>query len=356
MTRMDIDDAQSGYEAEAAEWCWRLADRPLTHDEQVEYDAWLNRDPRHQQILDEMVSVWKNTDAIADMPGFLSLRAKALSMMDSAGNRSDAPPGRSLWRHGLAAAAAILLMLLSGVWYLSDRPDIYATGVGERRLVNLDDGSRVSLDASSRVAISYGEARRSIVLEQGRAKFDVARDPLRPFAVTAGQRTVVATGTAFSVELLRDQMRVLLYEGQVEVLSPPAADAPPTSRSDRRPVDRLRPGQELVAALSGGATSVLPAEVERSLSWEGGRLDFRDEPLSRAVERINRYADVPIVVGDASAGRYRVNGVFDAGDTDSFVSGITALFPLSARHDGEKIELQSMKEEKDEINRAQNRR
>src|SRR5690606_8124329 len=160
-------------------------------------------------------------------------------------------------------------------------------------------GSRVSLDASSRVTVAYSGDKRALVLERGRAKFDVAKDPLRPFTVNAGQRTVVATGTAFSVELLRDQMRVLLYEGHVAVLADTPGKEPSPVRIGGRggKEAQLNPGQELVANLSTGAASIVAADTAKSLSWEGGRLTFIDEPLARAVERMNRYADTPMVVG-----------------------------------------------------------
>ena len=338
------DDMPLAHEEQAAEWCWRIADRALSESERDEFDAWLRADPRHREAFDEMVTVWKGTDAIAEMPGFLSLRAKALTTMEAARGAGDP---RSGWRRSrqrvLALAAVLVLMVISGAWYLASGPDVYATGIGERRVVRLDDGSRVSLDASSRVTVAYSGDRRTLVLERGRAKFDVAKDPLRPFTVTAGQKTVVATGTAFSVELLRDQMRVLLYEGHVAVLAHPAGQARAPERiggrTDAR--SRLRPGQELTLILSSGAASIAPADAVRSLSWEGGRLTFIDEPLARAVERVNRYADTPIVVGDATAGGYPVNGVFDAGDTRGFISGVTAIFPVSARAEGGSIRLDS---------------
>lgn len=356
MTALTDDDGIAmGYEEQAAEWCWRIAECALTDEEQAEFDRWIRADPRHQQVFDEMVAVWKGTDTIAEMPGFLSLRARALTTMESARDLNEVSSyGRRSWFRGVAAAAAVVLGLFGGFWYFSDGSDVYGTGTGERRVVQLEDGSRISLDASSRVVVAYSDGRRALRLERGRAKFDVAKDPLRPFTVTAGNQTVVATGTAFSVELLRDQMRVLLYEGEVAVVAQRAgpvraavvkavkatAAAPPAASA----MEQLVPGQELVSSLSSGKVKIAPAQLDRSLLWEDGRLDFVDEPLVRAVERINRYTDTPIVVGDAAAGRLLVNGVFDAGDTQSFVRGMTVLFPLSARYDNAKVTLVSGKE------------
>ncbi|WP_163071616.1 FecR domain-containing protein, partial [Acinetobacter baumannii] len=69
--------------------------------------------------------------------------------------------------------------------------------------------------------------RRALRLLAGRARFEVAKDPRRPFAVTAGDRMVVATGTAFSIELFRAEMRVVLYQGSVSVLEDGPADQVP---------------------------------------------------------------------------------------------------------------------------------
>ncbi|WP_447728870.1 FecR family protein [Sphingomonas koreensis] len=350
MTAVTQDDMPLDYEEQAAEWCWRIADRALTDQEQAQFDAWIRADPRHQQVFDEMVAVWKGTDTIAEMPGFLSLRARALTTMETARDRDEASSyGGSRWFRAFAAAAALILTVFGSFWFFADGADVYDTGIGERRVVRLEDGSRISLDASSRVVVSYSDDRRALTLERGRAKFDVAKEPLRPFTVTAGNQAVVATGTAFSVELLRGQMRVLLYEGQVAVVAQPSVGRAAVTKAAKQveraaTSEQLLPGQELISSLSSGAVRVVPAKMDRSLSWEDGRLDFVDEPLARAVERINRYTDTPIVVGDAAAGRLLVNGVFDAGDTQSFVRGMTALFPLSAKYESKNVTLVSGKE------------
>ena len=360
MIRQADNDAQPDYEEQAAEWCWRLADRALTEAERDEFDAWLRADPRHREAFDEMVTVWQGTDAIADMPGFLSLRAKALTTMEAARDGSAAAREagkprsgwRGDWRRLAALAATIVLMVVSSAWYFASGPDVYSTGVGERQVVRLDDGSRVSLDAASRVTVAYSDDKRTLVLERGRAKFDVAKDPLRPFTVTAGQKTVVATGTAFSVELLHDQMRVVLYEGHVAVLTDTPGALPKPVRvgaSGRRSREaQLSPGQELVASLSSSAAAIVPADTVKSLSWEGGRLTFIDEPLARAVERMNRYSDTPIIISDAKAAAYPINGVFDAGDTRGFLSGVAAIFPVGVRGEGAEIRVFSKKDSPDE--------
>lgn len=346
MIPQNDNDRVAEREEQAAAWCLLLAERSLTAGERADFDAWLAADESHALHFDQMVTVWQGTDAIAEMPGFLALRADALTMMEKARRGSAASfPTR---RHAFAAAASFALVAGMGAWYWSERPDVYSTDVGERRIVRLDDGSSVSLDAVSQVSVSFTEERRAVTLERGRAKFDVAKDPLRPFTVTAGSQSVVAVGTSFSVELLRNQLRVLLFEGQVAVVPRAVATANIKVRRPAPATTQLLPGQELVANLSSGTAEVLPVETDRSLGWESGRVDFVDMPLADAVERINRYATSPILLGDAAAGRHLVNGVFDAGDTDSFVKGVTSLYPLSARETSGQILIKTVSSGVDE--------
>jgi transmembrane sensor len=314
----------------AGVWCMRLSEGPLEPGQQAEFEAWLSADPRHRPALDEAVATWREVDGAESGPEFLPLRLEALNALRRAGRR----PGLRRWA---AAAAAVLVVIMAGAGglWLAARPRTYETGIGERRVVVLADGSKISLDAATRVDVSYRHDGRALQLEQGRAKFDVAKDPLRPFSVAAGDETVVATGTEFSVELVRRQVRVVLYEGHVAVLGPSSVKgAPQPVRLAARaaPADQLLlPGRELVMNASAQVATVAAADPIRTLAWEGGQLVFVDEPLATAVERVNRYSDAKLAVGDAAAGQVLVTGVFTAGDTRAFVEGVTAVFPVRTR-------------------------
>jgi transmembrane sensor len=125
---------------------------------------------------------------------------------------------------------------------------------------------------------------------------------------------------------------VLLYEGHVEVLETPDDGTRPRplriERTSAQEAGGLTPGRELVAQVARATATVAPVNVPRSLSWEAGQLNFENEPLSSAVARFNRYTRERLAIGDAASGAVRINGVFDAGNTDAFVEGVTALHPV----------------------------
>ena len=96
----------------------------------------------------------------------------------------------------------------------------FETALGEQRKILLDDGTRLTLDTGTRLVVAMGDQRRTVDLLSGRAHFDVAKDSLRPFVVTAGDRQVVAVGTAFDGARHGDEMSVTMVEGKVVVHQP----------------------------------------------------------------------------------------------------------------------------------------
>jgi len=326
--------------AEAAGiWCMRLSEGPLNNNDQLAFDLWLAADDCHRAAFDEAVTTWREFEGAESEPDLLTFRMEALQTL-----RRSARAGRIRISPRWAAAAAVVLIALAGAGaWLGALPTIYETGVGERHVVVLKDGSKVSLDAETRVEVKYSDSRRALRLDRGRAKFDVAKDPLRPFSVAAADKTVVATGTEFSVELLRQDVHVILYEGHVAVLGPTSVShvAQPLHLASNGaiPADQLlTPGHELVAPLATAAASVAVTDPVRTLAWEGGQQVFVDEPLASAVERVDRYADKKISIGDPAAGRVQITGVFMNGDTRAFIEGVTAVFPVRAEsRDGKTV-------------------
>ena len=326
----DTHSAASQRDEQAASWCMRLADAQLSADEQADLDAWIAADPANAAAFEEAVATWQRIDATTSMPEMIRFRAEAVEGLRQANARRWArSPGRR-WTVSAAMAACLAMLIVAAVLLLGDRAQTYRTDTGERRVVMLDDGTRLTLDASTRVDVRMERDRRRLELIAGRAKFDVAHDPLRPLSVLARNRLTVATGTSFSVELLPRQVRVILYQGKVEVLEQAQDGANRNLLAARADDAALTPGHELIASTAGPEVRINDTDVERSLTWETGLLSFDGEPLALAVERINRGARNKLVVGDAQIASYGISGVFAAGDVDAFVEGVSAIYPVRA--------------------------
>ncbi|MGO1892201.1 MAG: FecR family protein, partial [Luteimonas sp.] len=157
--------------------------------------------------------------------------------------------------------------------------------------------------------------------------------PQRPFAVQAGPQRVLATGTAFNIDLLGQQVSVTIIEGHVLVSESSA------SAVEKAPPMALQEGQRLTTAALA-PTRVESVNVDRAIAWQQGRLVFEDEPLSAVAARVSRYSRQQVVVADDGAAELRLSGVLDAGDVPSFLTTVTGYLPVQAYPmDDERIEL-----------------
>src|SRR5262249_37280059 len=121
-----------------------------------------------------------------------------------------------------AIAASVLLAI--GVALFVSRDSIFATNrystvVGGLPTIPPADGSKVPSNTDSQVRLAITDRERAIELTHGEAFFEVARDPSRPFVVTAGSKRVIAVGTQFSVRRDGEDVQVAVAEGLVRVES-----------------------------------------------------------------------------------------------------------------------------------------
>jgi transmembrane sensor len=341
MTAPSWHSSDASQAEEAALWCMRFSEGKIYRDQQRRFSDWLDADPGNRAAFELAASTWQEVHAAETSPEFLPLRVEALESLQQHYRLRGTRLSRWRWRR-VAAAASIALIILTIVaigW--RQWPTTYMTGLGERRVLVMQDGSSVSLDASTEVTARFSTTDRSFHLIHGRAKFDVAKDPTRPFRVAAADRVVVATGTAFSVELVSEQVRVILYEGHVSIVGPetPATAALPTPHKTpsigTRAPQELTAGHQLASAISDTSSKITPIDGTQSLSWQSGQLEIVDEPLATAVERMNRYPGPRLAIGDSHAGALLITGVFTAGDTKAFTEGVAAAFPVNVEVRGD---------------------
>ena len=302
----------------------------LTPSEAELLSHWLGDDELNRREFERTERAW---DIFAD-PGDDELLAAMRSHALASRKRS------FQWPRLAAAAAAFMILLSAGLMLLTfereqppsqlHQPPIqYASVRGEVKVIQLPDGSSMTLDADSAATGRFTEGERTIELTRGRAYFAVLPDTVRPFAVTAADRRVVAIGTRFDVGLAARTLTVTLLEGRVSV---GPRDGP------QRPVI-LVPGQQFVESNSRARIVRVELSGSGSPDWSNGLVSFNDQPLAEAVEIMNRYSQDRIIIRDSSVAGLRVSGQFRAGDADRFAEALGELHAVRAvRRPGE-IEL-----------------
>jgi transmembrane sensor len=328
MTRGILTPAQA-----AARW---LACEDLDQSPQREaFAAWLEESQENRQAWTDAHRMWDIFED-ADDSDLIAAMARA------ARQAGPEPVARPFWPRLIAASIAVVAVSATLVisaqqgWFeRSAKPGQvavnetaslaavgradYLTGKGQKSIVDLPDGTRVTLDVDSAVDVAFTGGRRNVRLLNGRAFFDVAHDRAHPFAVQAGGRVVTALGTQFDVRLTPGAVRIVLAEGSVSVASAPGRPAAP-------PV-KLAPGQAF-AAQDGAAGKVSSADVGEALAWRQGIVEFHDQPLSEAIRLLNRYTRAQIVIKDPSVAALRITGVFKTGDIERFGRSVSQVLPV----------------------------
>lgn len=337
---------------EAAEWVIRR-DRGLSASEKTAFAAW-SADPLNREEFARIASSWRSLDRLAPAP-VLSAAADAIVL------RAQTRRSR---RHRITVMAGGLLAMAAAVAFgcfvwLRPAPapaGNYRVIASTSREIHLPDGSVAMLNGDSRIETDYTPGERRIRLVQGEALFTVAKNPSRPFYVTAGPITVRAVGTAFNVRMGSSAVEVLVTEGKVRVNESISGRSLLKAEQESEAVTQvsgfksqvsepvLTAGERVVVNLAAvvdessqvRVAAVAPAEIEQSLAWQSTRLVFNDTRLDEVVVAFNHYNRRQLVIGEPELGARRITGVFRADNLDGFTRLLEAGVDVKTEATGDR--------------------
>ncbi len=212
----------------------------------------------------------------------------------------------------LACGTSLYAFERSGPWrgWTAD----YRTGVNQRRVVTLDDGTRLTLNTHSAVNIAYDGAQRRIELLAGEIFIATGKEAARrPFFVDTPHGSLQALGTRFTVRLHEQYASAGVLEGAVAVLAGDGA---------RRLL--LRPGEAAHFDATGAHRQAL---APYGGAWLDGMLVARDMRLADFLAELSRYSEHPLACAPASAG-LRVSGSYPLADVNAILDAVGASLQL----------------------------
>lgn len=306
---------------QAAGWYARKRAGDMTAAELTDLRRWLDEDPANFDAFERLERTWAGVESARGDPRIMMLRERALQR---GRRRPSLLAVRGLAAIFVVALVAATLLMLSPYFGLSGYGSLAAqtlrTGVGQQATVTLSDGSVVTLNTDTRLRTRPSKGRRLVYLDRGQAFFRVAKDPLHPFIVTAGGRTMTAVGTAFDVRVDNRRVEVTVVEGKVRVEAPKPVLGLSAPRPERPPHADLTAGAQLVASLSNPTWTVAKTDTAREVSWLRGYVVFQGARFGDVVGEMNRYSERKLVVDDPALAEVRISGAFKAGDIDGFVN------------------------------------
>lgn len=178
------------------------------------------------------------------------------------------------------------------------RQELYVPA-GQRAELTLPDGSKVWLNAGSRLSYPSTFTNERRVSLSGEGYFMVAPDKKAPFIVSTATIDVRALGTEFNVSSYPStgNVEVFLQKGSVKTYFP---DAEANGLI-------MSPGQCLV---QNGKKLELKEMDPDILLWREGLYAFKKQKLGKIIEKLELYYDVKIHVKDPEILEYEYVGKF----------------------------------------------
>ncbi|MDR6708798.1 MULTISPECIES: FecR family protein [unclassified Novosphingobium] len=296
----------------------RESDTPQAWNEAY---RWVEQDPAHGVAFAKAEASW-------EMAGTLRAPTRADNDAvvhgvgandDMAADGDEAPANPSRRRFAAMAAGVGLVAAAGGAIWRYAGPARYSTAVGETRLIQLPDGSKVRLNTDSAIDVAFEREIRQVHFVRGEAHFRIARDASRPFLISARDGDVETTGTDMNLRVRPDLTELTVLDGKVAVLD------------HGRTLTEVSSGSS--AMMRAAAISVVPlpkGELAQKTAWQQGEIYLQGETLAQAVEEFNRYRRAPMVISDPRIANIRVGGMFSARNSDDFIATIHESLGIDA--------------------------
>ncbi|TIE19505.1 hypothetical protein DI041_05480 [Stenotrophomonas maltophilia] len=298
--------------AAAAAWVIRLEADDASAEDRASFEHWLQQSTLHPAQFARAQRSHLLAQALA---GDELLRAELHSA-----RRAPVRQARWRWPAGIAAALAVLLVPLLVLQPWRPSPEHFATAIGERRDVTLEDGSRLVLDTDTEISVRFTHSERQLQLLRGQAQFTVGADPRRPLVVTTDDVWIRDIGTTFQVRRAPDGVDVALLDGKVDIGHKGSSTAQAS----------LTPGQQ-ARVDPQGRIQIGNTNIDALHAWTQGTLLVERQRLDRVLAEMNRYRTQPLRLADTADGTLLISGRFNVQDQQAFLAALDAGWSLTSR-------------------------
>ncbi|MFT3950121.1 MAG: DUF4974 domain-containing protein [Agriterribacter sp.] len=220
-----------------------------------------------------------------------------------------------------AAAAVVFIITTALAVMLFNKKEIsnnyssfITSNIGEKKTTTLPDGTRITVNAGSKVDIAddFNKDNREVTLN-GEAFFEVKHDSLRPFIIHTRQMDIKVLGTIFNVKAYPEdkEAETSLLQGAVEVIM---------KKTQKRII--LRPNQKIVLSKLADkkidqeftVTHLTYDKVDSSfteVSWIDDRLAFNDQRFDELAKILKRWYNVDFSFKDEEVREFRFTATFE---------------------------------------------
>lgn len=297
----------------------RFFEGELTKEEAKSIFDWINSAEGEKGMAAIVEEVWeKEARDIQPKPTKSSGNRNQLATNPDPLNPKPLPKKPKQIRIWFGVAAAVTLLITFGFALFSTTvptkevntistvehlPVYKVTERGQRKVITLPDGSKVTLNAGSKIEYGQDFATNRTVHLIGEAFFEVVKDPKHPFLVVSQNLNTTALGTSFNIKAYGDTspIQVSLATGKIMVENNLA-------HSQHIVVE---PGEAVRFDPRSNSLKKSKVNLKGALSWQEGVLNFEKVPFQEILNELERWYGVEFVVmGRATIPMLTCSGTF----------------------------------------------
>lgn len=302
---------------------WAMRVREADFSDWDGFTRWLEADDLHNIAYEQALMAedqYAELVEASEEPFVLPEQQDNISVLRHPANDEYAAPPAGMTRRQMmsgALAASLVIAVGAGIWTQKPQPYDVMTAPGQREIVSLPDGSRITLNGDTRIELDHNKPRYAR-LDRGEALFTVVHDDSDPFIVETGNIRLIDAGTEFNVVKGDEMIDVAVSEGLV-IYNPGRENV------------RLPAGKRLYRDGIRSSVTVSDIAVERVGSWRTGQLGFTGETIGQVAKVLDRNLGIRISASDKIAAR-TFSGVIQLKDRDpGNIEPIAALLGVKAQ-------------------------
>ena len=324
----------------------------LSSNELLELNEILSSYPEALQEEEIFRQIWNSKPEVEDVALFYERhRNEYRDALVFAGEKHfTSGPKNRLIRYRLFAVASILaIIIIVGVFgyqnsFSKDSFKQIIAGKGVRKLLTLPDGTKVWLNADSRLTYDpeMTGAKQRLVTLNGEAFFDVAHDRQHPFVINANRVIIKVLGTAFNVKaypgdakcettLIRGSIELTINDGSKQkFILKPSEKIALIDEEDKKYEKESEHSQKGKTLLIQHITPIAGEDGEYipETSWTENRLVFENETLKEIALKLERWYNVKIRIENPEATNYHFTGPFTNETIEQVLTAMQLIKPF----------------------------
>lgn len=286
-------------------------------DEEQSLDNWTKESSENHAFVKEVNKTWNLTERYAEQIPVNTEMAWAKFEKKISSTPIQISTSKKIieifktWQ----AAAAVFLMVVSAWFVYSWNNSVLteiATLEGEKRQINLPDGSLITLNENSSITYNANFDKRIVQLK-GEAFFDIAKQAGKTFEILTTTTKTTVLGTSFNIRAYSQENRieVAVYTGKVAFESLAKA-------SDKM---LLTTNEKVVFDEKSNKMSKVATSDSNAIAWKTQHLLFDNTSIEEVIKTLERYFEIEIesensaVLNCHFTGRFnepKLQEVFDA--------------------------------------------